>query len=128
MKSIETFDLFIECKPEPKARPRVGKFGNVYTPRQTAAYENLLRLYIKNKFMTGPLRVEIGIFLLKPKTSKNKFPVVKPDIDNYVKAVLDAMNGFLFKDDCQVVELYAYKQYSVKQGVFIKVHSYEDFS
>ena len=38
--------------------------------------------------------------------------VVKPDIDNYVKAVLDGLNGLLFVDDKQIIELTARKKYS----------------
>lgn len=35
----------------------------------------------------------------------------KPDIDNYVKLVLDAMNGVFFLDDAQVVKIEAQKRY-----------------
>lgn len=36
----------------------------------------------------------------------------RPDIDNLVKFVLDAINGVIWKDDAQVTELYAQKRYS----------------
>lgn len=41
-----------------------------------------------------------------------EFPAVRPDIDNYVKAILDALNGIMFSDDGKIVELIAYKRYS----------------
>ena len=39
-------------------------------------------------------------------------PTKKPDIDNIVKVVLDAMNKFAFKDDTQIVKLEVEKLYS----------------
>ena len=39
-------------------------------------------------------------------------PAKKPDIDNVVKAVLDALNKVAYRDDNQVVELQIRKQYS----------------
>lgn len=39
-------------------------------------------------------------------------PSKKPDIDNIVKAVLDALNKVAYRDDTQVVELQVRKQYS----------------
>ena len=34
------------------------------------------------------------------------------DIDNYIKAILDSLNGVYFIDDRQVVEVFASKKYS----------------
>ncbi len=39
------------------------------------------------------------------------------DIDNYLKAILDSLNGVLFVDDRQVVEVYARKRYSDKPNI-----------
>ena len=39
-------------------------------------------------------------------------PTKKPDIDNIVKVVLDAMNKFAFKDDTQIVKLEVEKLYT----------------
>ena len=35
----------------------------------------------------------------------------KPDADNYAKLILDALNGVLWRDDAQVVRLFAEKVY-----------------
>ena len=122
MNRIE-FTINGECVP--KARPRFSKFGHVYTTPKTRAYENIVKsTAIDNRVpcVTTALRVELIIYKSIPKSfSKAKrkqanegkiFPVVKPDIDNYVKSVLDGLNGVLFVDDKQIVDFRAVKRYS----------------
>lgn len=122
MNRIE-FTINGECVP--KARPRFSKFGHVYTTPKTRAYENIVKsTAIDNRVpcITTALRVELIIYKSIPKSfSKKKrelanegkiYPVVKPDIDNYVKAVLDGLNGVLFVDDKQIVDFRAMKRYS----------------
>jgi hypothetical protein len=48
-------------------------------------------------------------------------PCKKPDIDNIAKTYLDAMNGVIFVDDTQVVELHVKKVYAEKPGVDVMV-------
>ena len=48
-------------------------------------------------------------------------PTTKPDIDNYVKSVLDASNGMLYHDDNQIVELIARKLYAEEPRVEIRI-------
>jgi len=38
-------------------------------------------------------------------------PTKKPDIDNVVKAVCDSINGVVYVDDTQIVDLHATKVY-----------------
>lgn len=117
------FTINGECVP--KARPRFSKFGHVYTTPKTRAYENIVKsTAIDNRVpcITTALRVELIIYKSIPKSfSKKKrelanegkiYPVVKPDIDNYVKSVLDGLNGVLFMDDKQIVDFRAIKKYS----------------
>ena len=40
-------------------------------------------------------------------------PTSRPDVDNYVKAILDAINTIVVADDSQVVELRAAKKFGV---------------
>lgn len=46
----------------------------------------------------------------------NEFHLVKPDLDNLVKYYLDCMNGIVFADDKQIVELAASKEYCDHAG------------
>ena len=48
-------------------------------------------------------------------------PTVKPDIDNVVKAALDAMNGVVYADDKQVFEVTVTKQYTERGDGFFEV-------
>jgi Holliday junction resolvase RusA-like endonuclease len=38
-------------------------------------------------------------------------PTTRPDLDNYVKSALDAINTIVVHDDCQIVELIARKRF-----------------
>lgn len=48
-------------------------------------------------------------------------PTLAPDVDNYVKAIKDALNGVCYKDDSQVVVLFIAKHYSREPRVEIKL-------
>lgn len=49
--------------------------------------------------LEGPLAVELRLYR----------PQKRGDIDAYCKALLDAMQGFLWVDDSQIVELHLYR-------------------
>ncbi len=40
--------------------------------------------------------------------------VMKPDIDNLIKTVLDACNGHVWKDDNQITEITSSKRYGIE--------------
>ena len=58
----------------------------------------------------GNLSVTLDLVADKPKTTKRDNP--RGDIDNYIKAVLDALTkkGY-WNDDDQIVHLYAHKRW-----------------
>ena len=49
------------------------------------------------------------------------FPSRKPDIDNVLKVVLDALNGVAYKDDSRVVAVSARKVYSMTPKLVIEM-------
>ncbi len=70
------------------------------------------------------MKLEITFKLLRPKSvsaKKRPDPITRPDLDNLVKAVKDALNGVLWRDDSQVIELEAKKIYGNPPGVEIEV-------
>lgn len=48
-------------------------------------------------------------------------PQKKPDIDNVVKIIMDALNGAAYKDDKQVVSVFASKFYDDDPKVIVEV-------
>lgn len=124
---MESLRAFIPIDPVAKGRPRFSRGGHVYTPTTTKSYESILRWRLKDLIKQNPsiytmaLRVTIFFFLKKPDSVKRYYPSVRPDIDNYLKAVLDAMNGVVFKDDGQIVSLTVSKAYADCAGVEILI-------
>ena len=123
-----------------KARPRMNTYtGSVYTPTRTKDYESLVMQYFLLKYprykpFEGRVQVEINALFEVPKSTKkadkelmlsNQInPTKKPDIDNIVKIILDAMNGIAFKDDIQITKLNVEKTYSTQEKVQIKISQY----
>lgn len=62
---------------------------------------------------TGGVAVEIEVYRRLPKSApkslKQEQDLHKPDADNVAKAVLDALNGVAWLDDCQVLDLHVVK-------------------
>ena len=123
------FTVYGECvgKKRPKFS-RQGNFVRTYTPEATANYETLVRLSFVQEnpnFKTIekdiPLTCIITIYKGIPKSvSKKKKtmmlnevirPTSKPDIDNSVKSIFDALNGVAYHDDSQIVDLSVRKVY-----------------
>ncbi len=104
---------FIPLRPLAKERPRATRTGHVYTPKRTADYEKAVA-----KAYTGPMfdashTIEVSlVFTLKGTTitvTATKNPdhksSLKGDVDNYVKSILDGLNGVAWEDDKQIIEL-----------------------
>ena len=120
-----------------KARPRVTRAGITYTPKETAQYENLVKLCFREaaaqevELFEKPVRAQLEVYYEIPKsTTKSRrgammmdrlYPTKKPDADNIAKIVLDSLNGIAYKDDSQVVELMVNKFYSKRGQPYIFV-------
>lgn len=117
----------IHATPKPKGRPRVTRSGHAFTPKATREYEQLIinEWEVQHSQVTpieNPIAVRVIFHMPIPKATSNKarermaagleVPAKKPDIDNLLKAVLDALNGKAYHDDNQIVEISAEKRYS----------------
>ena len=51
-------------------------------------------------------------------------PLKKPDVDNIVKVVADALNGVAYHDDTQIVSVSAKKVYAASEGLDVIVEEY----
>lgn len=127
-------EIVIDGECVPKGRPQFTRQMVVYTPPKTKKYERYVQSVLrKNKVqkMTGALKVELEVYRVPPKSfSKKKwleaimqklFPVTKPDLDNYIKSVLDACNGVLFEDDNAICEIHAKKLYGDTARVVLRL-------
>lgn len=122
MRAVFLFDI----QPVSKARPRLSKSG-VYTPQKTKCFEKSIQLLARQQYRKAPIEGAISVTVLfnipRPKSvteKKRKYPCVKPDIDNYAKALLDALNGIAFKDDAQIIDLTLSKRYG-EPGIAVEV-------
>lgn len=113
--------------PFPKERPRFVK-GRVYTPQNTVEFENKIKKYARDQMIVHQYDcIDVGcdvrfVFCFKkPNLTKHLFPS-NGDLDNYVKAVSDALNGIAWTDDRLIASLSAVKQWSPTQDAFISVH------
>ena len=119
----------IHAVPKPKGRPRVTRSGHAFTPKATREYEKLIVSewniqHGKATPIENPIAVRVMFYMPIPKATSNKarkrmaagleVPAKKPDIDNLLKAVLDALNGNAYHDDNQIVEISAKKLYSTE--------------
>lgn len=134
------YEFEVPSKIIGKGRPRLNSYTcKVYTPTRTKDYESLVEQYFLLKYpryKTIENRVKITIiayFQIPKSTSQslrkemleNKIsPVKKPDIDNIIKIILDAMNKFAFKDDTQITKIEVEKKYAEEENVYIKIEEY----
>lgn len=123
-----------------KARPRVNTYTcKAYTPTNTKDYELLVKQYFKIKYprfvpLENRLSVKIVATFKVPKTTTKKdreqiekgliSPTKKPDIDNIVKIILDALNQMAFKDDTQITKLEVEKIYGEEEKVYVAIEEY----
>lgn len=124
--------LVVLIKPTAKGRPRFGK-GSVFTPEQTRKYEEVIRKSAGKAMagrppFDGPVGVKCEFCFKAPKKSAEnvgEWKVGRPDLDNLLKAVTDAMNGIVYSDDSQIAITLATKKQADCDSVFIEVKPLE---
>ena len=68
-----------------------------------------------------PIFMVMNFRVKKPKSVKRIFPTVPPDLDKYIRGVLDALTGIAYLDDSQVITIQATKRYALVAGVDIQI-------
>lgn len=131
--------ITVHGEPTGKGRPRFGN-GHTFTPKKTKEYEELVAWSYKEQhgeiFGETPIDLTIkayfGIPQSKPLRFKRAakvgmvFPTKKPDIDNIIKIIMDALNGVAYPDDKWIVSLSASKEYSETPRVEVTIKEHYD--
>lgn len=131
----------ISGPPQGKARPKVVRIKTgasvTYTPDKTVRYEELTRIRYRAaargfKFADD---AQVGIQITArypiPKSKSKRVkaamlagqirPAKKPDCDNIVKIVCDALNGIAYRDDAQIVLAQVAKEYGDEPRTFVRL-------
>ena len=127
--------------PVGKGRPIITSRGgrpHGFTPAKTRAYERSVAAAYQAKYscvppMTGALEVKIEAFMPIPESWKKdekaqalaeiKLPTVKPDADNIIKVICDALNGLAYQDDKQIIGSRFVKRYGAMPRVDVEIWS-----
>lgn len=131
--------------PQGKARartfynPALQRMQSI-TPGNTVLYENLVKLMYQNaakgeSLDDGPISATIECWFQPPKSCSKKqlaamldgksFPQKKPDLDNIIKIILDALNKVAYPDDKAVVAVTATKGYAEEARVDVRLEVME---
>ena len=117
--------IIINKEPISCPRPRVTRFG-VYYPKQYQDYKDYLKEYLISlnleKLEDKALYLKICFNIKIPNSFSNKkkkelenqYVIKKPDIDNYLKSVMDGMNSIIYKDDNQIASINIIKKYVIE--------------
>lgn len=129
----------IPGEPQGKGRARVGRVGQhvrMFTPAKTAAYEGLVAHAAQaamagRPLLLGACLIKLDVVCAVPASWSNRKrhealhglirPTKKPDADNVLKAVCDGINGVVWHDDTQAVDVTLRKRFGPVPGVWVFV-------
>jgi len=101
-------------RPVPKGRPRLGRRGRVFTPEKTLIAEAEIRNAWDGPVFEGQVALKVlfteketVVTVMEFDGQKSK---LRGDLDNYVKTLMDGLNGVAWADDKQVHNVEATKE------------------
>jgi len=130
MTEYPTLSFCIPGEPVPKGRPRFARRGRgfrVYTDEKSREFEQAVAAAARRAaddlggWQVGarvPLRLEVQVVCKRPASrfrvadddGQRTAKTTRPDLDNYLKSLIDGLQGArLFADDAQIVEIAARK-------------------
>ena len=130
--------FIVPGEPRGKGRPRFSSVSrSPHTDSETAAYERKVAAHYRkahgaHKAPDGTfVEVDIVAYLGIPASATKKakaemaahkiLPSRKPDADNIIKIILDALNGVAYKDDAWVHRASCVKYYSFEPRVEVQI-------
>ncbi|MGI0016333.1 MAG: RusA family crossover junction endodeoxyribonuclease [Nitrososphaera sp.] len=99
--------IHVDGQPVPAERPRVGKYGGVYTPKKTKKYRYAVADAAKD--IHEPSDSRMGLVAIFDRATNRAC-----DIDNLVKTVQDALLGLAYYDDEQIDAVIALRRKGVE--------------
>lgn len=127
---VRAIALTVPGPPKGKGRPKFSRHGDrvvTRTPGDTKRAENRVQLaWMENgrlRLPDLPLTLKAEFVLarpkdhwradgtLTPKGQRNSQPLKKPDLDNAVKLICDALNGLAYRDDAYIFSMAAWKRW-----------------
>lgn len=137
--TVIAFSLTGEVRGKGRPRTRVrGNWVQVYTDPETRAYEKSIRDVAERMMcgkppLEGALSVSLRFRLSVPVSYSKRLRTAmlageeayfgRIDCDNACKAVLDALNGVVWRDDVQITRQFVTKIAAEEPGVDIRVEA-----
>lgn len=135
--------LTIPVLPKPQSRPRFdSRNKRAYEKRDMTYYKKTVSYYAVasklKRIEKGPIMADICFYIYPPqyilRVKKNRNLLEKevlhcdkkPDLDNFFKAVTDAVNGILYKDDGQIAAIVCRKVYSLNPRTELEITELRD--
>lgn len=122
-KEDKIFSFFLHGIAIAQGRPRfrrTGTFVQTYDPKKSKDWKEMVGWQgkeIKKKngwaMIEGPIEASIKFMLQRPKSlpKRIEYHVKKPDCENLSKAIFDALEGIMYKNDSQIWKLSIEKHY-----------------
>jgi Holliday junction resolvase RusA-like endonuclease len=119
-----------------KGRPRFTRRGIAFTPARTREYEGHARFAAQLAIgdqppfagpvaLTALIEIPIPGSWSKRRTAAaivgNIRPTSRPDVDNFLKAGMDAINGIVIADDSLIVQVIAEKKYGIDPKLVLRI-------
>lgn len=144
-KDEHIINFIIEGKPENYVRERSGRGNHFYNPKSNKmqSYKlsflkmmskdsyNYTRELIKNLEANYFIELKADYYLPIPKADSIKVsalkekkiirPIIRPDLDNYDKFLIDSLHNVVFEDDKRVVSISSNKYYSLNPRTEIEI-------
>lgn len=131
MASENKLELIFEGVPCVQKRHRDSIRGGKYDP--SSAEKKIIRIkamvQMRDKrvlrHLKGPIKLEMSVGTVIPKSwsqkrrkeVSGKYDTRRPDCDNYLKLYQDALNGLVYADDSEIVDVHVTKKYDEKPFV-----------
>lgn len=132
--------LTLPIKALAKQSYRSTKTGFGYQTKEVKAYQKAIKMLVcsmipaKDRPLQGEIAISVEFVFKHPKSWSNArvdelktrfvHKPTKPDIDNLLKGLFDALNGCLWIDDAQVVSVIASKRWGRSDMVGIICRNY----